>query len=480
MNREYIKDFLNKEKAINKFGHNDIGSAKLLTVILKYTCRYNATAREWYYYDGRRWVIDPEGLRIRRITKDIAKELIIYSTTTEDEKYMKYCISWNDSTKRNKIIQDARDLNFFDNTQLDTNDYLLNCNNKIIILHKDKVEVREHSADLLLSQLANVNYIPTARCERWEKFVDEVMEHDKDKIRYLQKLFGLCLTGDTRFEKMWFLYGSTTRNGKSTMIETIAKMLGSYSTTIRPETLAIKNNVDSRTASPDIAKLAGKRLVICSEPPKRMPLDTALLKVMIGRDTVTARFLHQSEFEYTPRFKLVCNTNFLPLVTDPTVFGSDRVQVIPFDRHFEQDEQDRQLKNRLASNESLSGILNWCIQGWLLLNEEGLDEPQAVKASTRGYAESSDKIQSFINDCLIEKRECNLSIKDVYAKYEEWCKDCGFCCENKSNFISDIKTKGIFKSSGTINGKTCKNIIHGYDFLIDFEDSYTDNETPFD
>lgn len=477
--RTNIRQFLNKSQAVKRFEWNDIGSARLLTAILQDVCRYNSTAREWFYYDGKKWSKDNEGLRIRRLTKEVAKELIKYSTYSEDEKYIKYCTSWNDSTKRNKIIMDSRDLNFFSNEMLDTDQYLLNCNNKILILHKDKIEVKEHSANLLLSQIANVNYNPAAKCKRWEEFVDEVMEHDKDKVRYLQKLFGLCLTGDTRFEKMWFLFGSSTRNGKSTMLETVSKMLGSYSTTIRPETLAVKNNTDSRTASPDIAKLAGKRLVICSEPPKRMPLDTALLKVMIGRDTITARFLHESEFEYVPYFKLICNTNFLPVTTDPTIFKSDRVQVIPFNRHFEPQEQDKQLKNRLASNESLSGILNWCLQGWLLLNKEGLEEPQAIRTSTEDYAQSSDKLQSFINDCLIKKKDCNLAIKDVYSKYEEWCQDCGYHTENKQNFISDIKAKGIFKNSGTINGKTAKNIIHGYDFLNEFEETTTDNEIPF-
>ena len=78
-----------------------------------------------------------------------------------------------------------------------------------------------------------------------------------------------------------FLFGSTTRNGKSTMIERIADVLGDYSKTIRPETLAIKNNPDSRTASPDVAKLAGTSLCVCSEIPKRMQIDVGILQLSI-------------------------------------------------------------------------------------------------------------------------------------------------------------------------------------------------------
>src|SRR5699024_12788843 len=71
----------------------------------------------------------------------------------------------------------------------------------------------------------------------------------------------------------------------------IADVLGDYSKTIRPETLAIKNNPDSRTASPDVAKLAGTRLCVCSEIPKRMPLDVRSEE-------------HTSELQ--SRFDLVC------------------------------------------------------------------------------------------------------------------------------------------------------------------------------
>ena len=78
---------------------------------------------------------------------------------------------------------------------------------------------------------------------------------------------------------------------------------------------------------------------------------------MTGRDTISARFLHQSEFQFTPCFKLICNTNYLPIVSDTTIFKSDRVQVISFDRHFTESEQDKTLKNKLSTGSALSGIL---------------------------------------------------------------------------------------------------------------------------
>lgn len=474
VSKSILVNQLVKLDAANKFPLTDIGSATLFSEVFKNKHRYNVTTRDWFYYDGQRWSLDREGLRARKSAKELSKALSIYAVNClpdEDEKhkeqYLKYALTWTYSRTRNAIIQDSRDLNFISNEELDADDYALNLQNCVLVFHEDKVEKYEHSADLLLSKIANVEYHPEERCERWEQFLDEVMQGDKDKIHYLQKLFGTCLTGDVRLEKMWFLFGSTTRNGKSTMIERIADVLGDYSKTIRPETLAIKNNPDSRTASPDVAKLAGTRLCVCSEIPKRMPLDVGLLKTLTGRDTIVARFLHQDEFQFVPKFKMICNTNFLPVVSDNTIFKSDRVQVVSFDRHFEESEQDKTLKDKLSTKEALSGILNWMIEGWIAFCREGLEAPEAIKKSTTDYEASSDKLQNFINECLAEAEGKNISVKETYSRYEKWCSENGYHVENKQNFISDCKAKGIYKERGMVDGSQMRNIIKDYEFAED-------------
>ena len=485
VSKSILVNQLVKLDAANKFPLTDIGSATLFSEVFKNKHRYNVTTRDWFYYDGQRWSLDREGLRARKSAKELSKALSIYAVNClpdEDEKhkeqYLKYALTWTYSRTRNAIIQDSRDLNFISNEELDADDYALNLQNCVLVFHEDKVEKYEHSADLLLSKIANVEYHPEERCERWEQFLDEVMQGDKDKIHYLQKLFGTCLTGDVRLEKMWFLFGSTTRNGKSTMIERIADVLGDYSETIRPETLAIKNNPDSRTASPDVAKLAGTRLCVCSEIPKRMPLDVGLLKTLTGRDTIVARFLHQDEFQFVPKFKMICNTNFLPVVSDNTIFKSDRVQVVSFDRHFEESEQDKTLKDKLSTKEALSGILNWMIEGWIAFCREGLEAPEAIKKSTTDYEASSDKLQNFINECLAEAEGKNISVKETYSRYEKWCSENGYHVENKQNFISDCKAKGIYKERGMVDGSQMRNIIKDYEFA---EDGFmeVDGDTPF-
>ena len=458
---------LNELNAVERFPMNDRGSADLFATVFMDVSRYNPTKKDWMYYDGTRWVADQEGMRAKRNAKTLADVLVRYSATVflPDDKrqsYIKYAAGMMNYRSRNVMVTDAKDLNFFENMELDKDDFLLNCKNCVLDLSGDQPKALEHSADLLLSKLCNANYNPAATCTLWDKTVNEIMQGDTEKIKYLQKMSGRFLTGDTSEEEFYIFFGATTRNGKSTITELLLYLLGDYATTISPESLAIKANKDSRTASPDIAKLAGTRFVVASEPPRRMLFDSSLVKTLTGRDTVSARFLHENEFQFKPKFKLILNSNYLPVINDKTVFSSNRVKVIPFERHFAEKEQNKHLKEQLQ--QEIDGILNWCIEGLYMYRKEGLEPPEAVRTATHEYSEDSDKTGKFISECLV-RSEHNLAAKDVYEKYSQWCNDCGLGIDGRTSFYEELKTKNLLSKTGTVAGKTVKNVIKGYSFV---------------
>ena len=130
-----------------------------------------------------------------------------------------------------------------------------------------------------------------------------------------------------------------------------------------------------------------------------MVLSAALVKTLAGNDTMTARSLNENSFEFKPPFKLFVNTNHLPKANDVTFFCSRRVKVLPFNRHFEPDEQDKSLKKRLEKE--LSGALNWCLEGLWLMQEMGFVLPQAVLKTTAQYQHDSDKLTRFAEEVLV-------------------------------------------------------------------------------
>lgn len=479
---KYILEQLNALRAAERFQMNDRGSADLFATIFKNVSRYNPTKKDWMYYDKTRWTADTEGMRAKRNAKMLADVLVRFSVTTSlpDDKrqsYIKYAAGMMNYRNRNVMVTDAKDLNFFENTELDKDDFLINCRNCVLDLSEDQPKALEHNADLLLSKICNASYNPAATCTLWEKTVNEIMQGDTAKIKYLQKMSGRFLTGDTSEEVFYIFFGATTRNGKSTITELLLYLLGDYATTISPESLAIKANKDSRTASPDIAKLAGTRLVVASEPPRRMLFDSSLVKTLTGRDTVSARFLHENEFQFKPKFKLILNSNYLPVISDKTVFSSNRVKVVPFERHFTEKEQNKHLKEQLQ--QEIDGILNWCIEGLYMYRKEGLEPPAAVQNATHEYSEDSDKVGKFISECLV-KSDQNLAAKDVYEKYSHWCNDCGLGVDGRTSFYEELKTKNLLSKTATVTGKTVKNVIKGYSFAEEtFHSVDKDLDTPF-
>ncbi len=451
------------------YSFDDKGISKLFSDIFKNSCRFNTTANEWYYYNGKVWIEDIRGMYVLQKAKIFYDNLIIYCASIQNDairdKLLKYVIKLGQYKARQTLINDSKDVNFISYKDLDKNDDLLNCQNGT--LNIKTLEFTKHNPDDLLSKICNVKYRPNIKAKRYLKFLKEIFENDEEKIKYLQIILGYSLTADTSLEECYILLGKTTRNGKSTLNETIAYMLGNndgYAMNIMPETLAIKFNKDSRTASGDIARLNNCRFLSTSEPPKNMLIDNAFLKTITGRDRITARHLQQKEIEFIPKFKLFINTNHLPYITDKTLFDSNRINIISFNKHFNENEQDINLKDKLKTDDELSGILNWCLEGlYIYYQNKMITKPKCIVEDINLFKKQSNKINEYIEDRLVKSNK-NLKIKDVYIDYKNWCQEMGISCEYKSNFIQEIKDMNIFSDCGTINGKTEKNIIVNYSF----------------
>lgn len=481
---DILEIFSTLKKKPHLYSKDDKGNSELYSEVFKDLLRYDSTSKQWRFYNGKYWEIDEEGLIASKYAKDLKDALLAYSLSDEinnnrmDEEdskavdaFRKHILTLGRKNVRDTMVKDAKDKFPIKRTDLDNDIYLLNCLNGTLDLKT--FEFKKHNPNDLLSKITNVEYHPNARSPRWDKFINEIMQGDKEKIKYLQKTIGYSITGDTSEEKFFIWYGATTRNGKSTLSGTLMYMLGDtngYAMQANPETFAQKQNKDSRNASGDIARLDGVRFLSLSEPSRRLIFDNALIKTLTGRDVITARNLYEKEFQYTPQFKLNINTNHLPIITDDTIFSSGRVNVIIFNKHFSEEEQDITLKDTLRESENLSGILNWCIDGLKMYQLERLVPPQSIIDATKQYRKESDKIGVFIEECLVEANNI-IKARDAYQVYVNWCKSCGYGIEGLKNFYSELKTKNLLKDSGTIDGKTVRNVICGYSISDEWKDT---------
>lgn len=452
-----------------KYPWTDIGAGMLFADFYKNTLRYVPERKSWFFYENGVWQQDVGGLKAMKLCMNLANLLHMYALKITDEhkrkEYMNYTRRWQSHGTRVNILKDAQVYHPISATEFDADPYIFNCKNGTIRM--DTFECLEHKSTDKLTKISDVIYNPQAHSDRWDKFISEIMSCDKEKAKFLQKLFGYGLTGDTRHECMTILYGASTRNGKGTLCESVLKVLGSYGCTARPETLAQKINANSSQPTEDIARLAGVRFVNISEPGKGLVLNAAQVKNLTGNDTINARFLHENSFDFKPLFKLYINTNYLPAINDMTVFSSNRVIIIPFERHFDESEQDKTLKKEFAKPEVQSAILNWLLEGYALLQKEGLTPPQSVKVATAQYEHDSDKMVLFMEDCM-EQGDYEERTSAIYQRYRTWCQENGHYPESMKNFRQSLETVATVVRKRPKTGGNKTTMVIGYRLISDF------------
>ena len=450
-----------------RYPWNDNGSGRLFADVYKDIARYVPERKKWYVYDGARWIPDIGGLKTMELAKSLADTLVRYALTIADERrrkdYLEYSAKWQSRNYRNTYISDAQSVYPIAMSEFDRNIYYLNCQNGTLDLQTG--EFHPHTAQDKLTKIAGAAYDPNAKSPRFIRFISEVMSGDKEKARFMQKSLGYGLTGDTRYECMFFYYGATTRNGKGTLMESTLHVMGDYGLTVRPETIAAKPSVNSQNPTEDIARLAGIRFANISEPRRGLVLNEAQIKSMTGNDTLNARFLHENSFDFKPQFKLYVNTNYLPAITDMTLFSSGRIVIIPFDRHFEEWEQEQNLKAEFSKPEIASAILNWLIEGYTLLQEEGFDQPTAVKDAIMSYQHDSDKMQLFVEEFLEKEKDAECRTSAVYQAYRNWCNNNGYFAENSRNFNQALRTIGMVVRKRPKDGGEKTTLLTGYRLL---------------
>jgi putative DNA primase/helicase len=255
--------------------------------------------------------------------------------------------------------------------------------------------VQPHDRNDRLTKCMTIGYDPQAKAPRFEAFMQRIMP-DTEIRRFLQRSFGLAMTAKME-QRIWFFYGHGA-NGKSALVDLIAKILGDYSATAKIETLTGQTKRGGADATPDLIPLMGARMVRASEPEQGERLKEGLIKEMTGGETMLIRALHSDFIEVRPVFKLFISGNHKPEIrgTDDGIWR--RVLMVPFKEQIPEKERDLHFGEKLYKAEA-AGILNWMIDGLIDYLENGLQVPQAVAEATQAYREENDPIGIFLDAC---------------------------------------------------------------------------------
>src|SRR5215471_5122056 len=182
--------------------------------------------------------------------------------------------------------------------------------------------------------------IPTSL---WDSFLAKVTGGDDELQRYLQRMAGYCLTGSIKEHAMFFLYG-TGANGKGVFINTLTAIFGDYARVAPVDMFTVTHGERHPT---DLAMLHGARLVAAQETEEGRSWAESKIKSLTGGDPITARFMRQDFFTYSPQFKLVIAGNHKPRFGNVDEAIRRRVQLIPFTVTIPPEQRDKDLADKL-------------------------------------------------------------------------------------------------------------------------------------
>lgn len=286
----------------------------------------------------------------------------------------------------------------------------------------------------------------------WLAFLHQTFPEGDELIGYMQRLIGYSAVGEVREHLLPFAYGGGG-NGKGAMLEAIAAVLGDYATTSPNGFLMATNYAQHST---EIARLAGKRMVLCSEVNESDRFDEAKVKQLAGGDTLTARFMRQDDFTFKPSHQLWLLGNYQPAVESGGHSFWRRLRLIPFLHTVPDDKKIEDLQGILARDHG-PALLAWIAQGAAAYAAGGLQEPAGVKAATQDYAHSVDTVGRFIEE------ECTLhpgsaaahlatDVSAIRAAYERWCLDNGETALRGRAFQSQIARHGVLTGPNAPRG----------------------------
>lgn len=265
-------------------------------------------------------------------------------------------------------------------------------------------EALPHDRDMLITKVAAVSYDPKAAMPEFQTFLNRIMP-DVETQGFLQRVFGLSLLGVVE-QALYFFYGDGA-NGKSVLVDLMARILGDYSASAKIESLTGSNRRGGGDATPDLVPMIGARLVRASEPEKGTSWQEGLIKELTGGEPMLIRALHSDFVEARVFFKLIVSGNYKPDFrgTDDGIWR--RVKLVPFTEQIpESERRPKQEMDDLLYAEA-PGILNWMIEGALNYLEGGLMEPASVRSATQELREESDPYGAFLDDACIVSGEAD-------------------------------------------------------------------------
>ena len=275
------------------------------------------------------------------------------------------------------------------------------------------------------------DFNPSLDSKIWRKFLNEIFDGDKGKIRLLAQWFGYNLVPDMTQEKM-MLFTGIPRSGKSTTLDTMASMLGANQYCFT----SLSSLCGRFGFQPMMGKYAA--LIGDARTPRRQQMASAMEKILqiTGGDAVSIdRKGIQALAAVHLKTRFTFTMNDLPAFTDHAKALEARMLILEFDESFA-GREDRTLKLRLKHEAKEGKLINFALDGLQDLRQQGrFITPPSSERLLESFMELVSPVQRFLDDCCVNDLDKGyVSSEDLYEAWQCWCDENGHRPGKKCQF----------------------------------------------
>jgi putative DNA primase/helicase len=426
------------KKAKSLFGKTDDDNARRLLEEWKKDVVY-VTGMGWFIWNGKQWKNDLDDAGILgcaiQTMRNLKDEALEEAKTQALFKEAMVKLSWANSSlnigKLHAMIEIASKSYEIrkepDDMDGELTKWLVNFKNGTLDLRTG--ELHPHDKANYITKLIPYNYNPDAKCPFWEETLHLALDGNEALIDFTHRALGYSLSGSTAEQCLFIAWGESGNNGKSTILETVQKIVGSGSAHGYAQMSDMKvitsNETDNRVAS-SLAKLQGARLVSMNEAEEHQKFSESLIKQLTGGDTVEACRKYKEPFEFKPVFKLWIRTNEKPVIRGTSDAIWRRIKLIPFNKPIPVEKRkSRDVVDEMLFRE-IEGIIAWLVQGFKLWYEGGLTSPEEVTAATEDYRTEMDLVGKFLEE-RTEHKDGKFTYRTaLYQNFLDWLKINGY------------------------------------------------------
>ena len=265
-----------------------------------------------------------------------------------------------------------------------------------------------------------------------------------------------------------FMHGSGV-NGKSAIINLLKKTMGTYSQVLSKSAFDIKSS-DRKYA---LYHMLGASQTVLEELPYGIFMNLDSLKEITGSESIIARGVCKDFIEFDNMLTVFVATNHLPKMQAHDYGSRRRLAVLPFPYRFVSTEKhkndprpnDRMAYGSLTQNATsntplLEAFLAWRVQGavrWWKAGEQGryqleTNQPKSVSRATSQWIDSTNPVQQFFNECLVEEEGYCAPVSNLYQVFKIWAEGYGHknLRMDKGDFSNKMKEQfNLLKTTGS-------------------------------